>query len=52
MLKSFLIPTAVLTILAGLFAIYITRDGDMVTPVGNGTVTIDAGEFEAFPLPA
>ena len=51
MLKKVLMTTAVLTVLAGLFAIYITRDGDRVTPVGNGTVSIDAGEFEAYPLP-
>ena len=29
----------------------ITRDGVVFTPQGAGTVTIDAGTFEAFPLP-
>jgi pimeloyl-ACP methyl ester carboxylesterase len=31
--------------------VYITCDGELVTPQGSGTVTLDAGEFEAFPLP-
>ena len=30
----------------------LTRDGRLVTPEGEGTVTLDAGTFEAFPLPA
>ncbi len=34
-------------IVAGL----LTRDGDLITPEGNGTILLDAGEFEAFPLP-
>ena len=29
----------------------VTRDGALVTPKGAGTITIDAGTFEAFPLP-
>ena len=29
----------------------ITRDGKLVTPQGQGIVTLDAGQFEAFPLP-
>lgn len=29
----------------------LTRDGTLETPMGNGTVTLDAGEFPAFPLP-
>ncbi|NCF17807.1 MAG: alpha/beta fold hydrolase [Haliea sp.] len=33
------------------FAFAITRDGELVTPQGSGTVTLDAGTFEAFPLP-
>lgn len=35
--------------LVGSFAI--TRDGQLVTPSGQGTVTLQAGTFEAFPLP-
>ena len=33
------------------FAGVITRDGGMVVPRGEGTVRLDAGDFEAFPLP-
>ena len=29
----------------------ITRDGEMVTPQGKGTITLDSGTFEAFLLP-
>ncbi len=29
----------------------ITRDGEMVIPQGEGTIALDAGDFEAFPLP-
>ena len=32
-------------------ALVVTRDGELVTPQGQGTVTLDAGTFEAFPLP-
>lgn len=41
------------TVLAAtlLFAVIITRDGERVTPLGSGTVTLDAGTFEAYPLP-
>jgi len=34
-----------------IFAGWITRDGARVVPSGDGIVTLDAGEFEAFPLP-
>ena len=33
-------------------AVVLTRDGELSTPVGNGTVELDAGTFEAFQLPA
>ncbi len=42
---------ATLAVAAIVFAGFITRDGELVTPQGKGTVTLDAGEFEAFPLP-
>ena len=44
-----LLGIAVLAI--GIFAIILTRDGELKTPVGNGTVDLAAGSFEAFPLP-
>lgn len=34
-----------------LTSIYATRDGRLVTPQGSGSVTLDVGSFEAFPLP-
>ena len=33
------------------FTAVITRDGERVVPEGEGTLTLDAGVFEAFPLP-
>ena len=34
-----------------MFAGVITRDAERVVPEGEGTVSLDAGDFEAFPLP-
>lgn len=31
--------------------IVLTRDGELKTPAGDGTVALEAGSFEAFPLP-
>ena len=45
------IIAAVLLAALGAFALYLTRDGSLTTPVGQGTVVLDAGEFEAFVLP-
>lgn len=50
-MKLFLLVLAVLLTAALVFAFAITRDGELVTPQGSGTVTLDAGTFEAFPLP-
>ena len=41
----------VIVVAALFFAIWITRDGERVVPSGAGVVTLDAGDFEAFPLP-
>ncbi len=41
----------VVIIAAMVFVGMITRDGDRVVPEGEGTIFLDAGEFEAFPLP-
>lgn len=44
---------AVLGVVAiALFATSLTRDGHLVTPSGEGTVTLDSGVYEAFPLPS
>lgn len=52
MLKWILIILAVVIVAVFIVAIAITRDGRPLTPVGEGTVTIGARTFEAFPLPA
>jgi len=51
MKKILLLGLAVFTVLTIAMAGVITRDGETVTPVGEGTVTLNAGTFEAFPLP-
>jgi len=51
MKKVFLISLSIFAVFSITFAALITRDGQLVTPVGAGTVTLDAGTFEAFPLP-
>src|SRR5210317_441737 len=50
-MKNILIVLAALLVAAAAFAFAITRDGGLVTPQGSGTVTLDVGTFEAFPLP-
>ncbi|MHC4819918.1 MAG: alpha/beta fold hydrolase [Planctomycetota bacterium] len=51
MMKTVSIVLGAILVLAVLFAVWITRDGTLVTPVGEGRVTLPHGEFEAFPLP-
>jgi haloalkane dehalogenase len=46
-----LILLAVVAVAAIFFTGVITRDGEMVVPEGEGTLILDAGDFEAFPLP-
>jgi haloalkane dehalogenase len=41
----------VIAVAAIFFTGVITRDGEKVVPEGEGTITLDAGDFEAFPLP-
>ena len=48
--KKFLIVLVVI-IGTAMIAGVITRDGETVTSQGRGTVRLDAGDFEAFPLP-
>ena len=33
------------------FSFYITRDGELYTPKGEGEVKLDSGTYEEFPLP-
>ena len=34
-----------------IIALFITRDGKLITPTGTGEVFLDSGTYEAFPLP-
>ncbi len=51
MKKILLTLLALCTVFAIAVAGVITRDGELLTPMGEGIVTLDAGTFEAFPLP-
>ena len=51
MKKIWLIVLAVTGLLILTVAGFVVRDGATVTPVGEGTITLEAGTFEAFPLP-
>ena len=44
-----LLGVVALIVVVSAFAL--TRDGELVTPVGNGTVEVGSESFEAFPLP-
>ncbi len=51
MMKKLLILIAILLLAAAILSFVVTRDGAVETPTGEGTVELDAGSFEAFPLP-
>lgn len=51
MLKYALVLFVAVLITGGLFAVYVMREGEVVTPAGQGIVEIDNQSFEAFPLP-
>ena len=46
-LRAFVLTIIIIII----FSIYITRDGEVTTPVGKGILKLDSGRYEAFPLP-
>ena len=50
-MNKFLKVISTVAVICFVFAIYITRDGEIFTPVGEGVVSLDIGDFEAFPLP-
>ncbi|WGI22726.1 alpha/beta fold hydrolase [Amylibacter sp. IMCC11727] len=51
-MKMILLSTLAVILVVGVISSFVlTRDGSLKTPVGTGTVTIDASTFEAFPLP-
>ena len=49
--KKILILLAIIVVTFIVLGVVITRDGKLVIPQGKGTLMLDAGEFEAFPLP-
>ncbi|MEM1434339.1 MAG: alpha/beta fold hydrolase [Pseudomonadota bacterium] len=49
--RLFLTALGVLASVALVAGLVITRDGEQITPVGAGSVVLDAGVFEGFPLP-
>lgn len=51
MKKIPLILLTAIAVTAIVFAGVITRDGEMVVPLGKGIIALEVGEFEAFPLP-
>lgn len=51
MKSRILLALGVVAAAALIFLIAITRDGERVVPTGDGVVTLDAGDFEAFRLP-
>ena len=51
MKSRILISLGVVAAAAVIFVIAITRDGERVVPRGAGVVALEAGDFEAFPLP-
>jgi haloalkane dehalogenase len=51
-MKNILLIILALLVLGSLvFVLSITRDGELITPIGAGTITIDGRSYEAFPLP-
>ena len=50
-MKFFFKVFAVLIVLLFLLGFYITRDGNIYTPMGTGKVVLDSGTYEAFSLP-
>lgn len=50
-LKYLSIFLIIILIVAATAAFAITRDGNLVTPEGSGTVTIGSATYEAYPLP-
>ena len=50
-MKILFIVVISIILLIAIFSFYITRDGKIVTPVGEGTITLDSGTYENFPLP-
>jgi haloalkane dehalogenase len=49
--KTFLRILVLVILTLIILSFFVTRDGNVVTPIGNGQVVLDSGTYEAFPLP-
>ena len=50
-MKTFLRILALIVFALIILSFFVTRDGYVVTPIGDGQVVLDSGTYEAFPLP-
>ena len=50
-MKTFLRILVLVILTLIILSFFVTRDGNVVTPIGNGQVVLDSGTYEAFPLP-
>jgi haloalkane dehalogenase len=50
-MKTFLRTLVLIAFSLIILSFFVIRDGNVVTPIGNGQVTLDSGTYEAFPLP-
>ena len=51
-MKTFLRILILIAFSLIILSFFITRDGYVVTPIGDGQVVLDSGTYEAFPLPS
>jgi len=50
-MKTFLRIFVLIAFTLIILSFFVTRDGYVVTPIGDGQVILDSGTYEAFPLP-
>ena len=50
-MKTFLRILILIAFSLIILSFFVTRDGYVVTPIGDGQVVLDSGTYEAFPLP-
>ena len=50
-MKTFLRILVLIAFTLIILSFFVTRDGHVVTPIGDGQVILDSGTYEAFPLP-
>ena len=51
-MKTFLSILILIAFSLIILSFFVTRDGYVVTPIGDGQVVLDSGTYEAFPLPS